>query len=218
MATFAIAHGAGDVAWSWHLVVAELEKRGHEVVAVDLPSEDEDATLSDYTDTVVQAVGERDDVAVVGHSLGAYTATLVADRLDAKLLVLVSGMIPRPGETASEWWSNSGYAELPEPPRDEIALFLHDVEPGLAAEALRRSRDQAGRPMDEPWPLDSWPEVETRYLALRDDRCFPAAFMREMARERLGIEADEMPGSHCAFLSRPEELAERLDGYWAEQS
>ncbi len=217
MATFAIAHGAGDVAWSWHLVAAELEKRGHEVVAVDLPSEDEDATFSDYADTVVQAVGERDDVAVVGHSLGAYTATLVADRLDAKLLVLVSGMVPRPGETASEWWSNSGYSELPEPPSDEIALFLHDVEPGLAAEALRRSRDQAGRPMDEPWPLDSWPEVETRYLALSDDRCFPAALMREMARERLGIEADEMPGSHCVYLSRPEELAERLDGYWLER-
>ena len=150
MATFAIAHGAGDVAWSWHLVAAELEKRGHEVVAVDLPTEDADATFSDYADAVVQAVGERDDVAVVGHSPGAYTATLVADRLDARLLVLVSGMVPRPGETASEWWSNTGYSELPQHDGDDISLFLHDVEPGLAAEALRRSRDQSGRPMDEP--------------------------------------------------------------------
>ena len=68
--------------------------------------------------------------------------------------------------------------------------------------------------MEEPWPLDSWPDVETRYLALADDRCFPVAFVRTMVRDRLGIDPDEMPGSHCAFLGRPEELARRLDGYW----
>ena len=39
-----------------------------------------------------------------------------------------------------------------------------------------------------------------------------------MARDRLGIEADEMPGSHGVYLSRPGELADRLDGYWAQQS
>ncbi len=213
MTAFAVAHGAGDVAWSWHLVAAELEERGHEMIAVDLPCEDDEATFSDYADTLLRAVGDRDDVVMVGHSLGAYTATLAAERLGARGLVLVAGMVPRPGESASEWWSNTGYTELPEPPSDEIALFLHDVEPGLAAEALRRSRDQAGRPMQDPWPLDSWPDVETHYLALADDRCFPSGWAREMARERLGIDADEMPGSHCAFLSRPDELAELLGSY-----
>lgn len=210
MTAFAVAHGAGDVAWSWHLVAAELEERGHELVAVDLPCEDDQATFGDYADTIAEAVGDRDDVAVVGHSLGAYPATLVAERLGARSLVLVSGMVPRPGETASEWWANTGYAELPAFDGDDTALFLHDVEPGLAAEALRRSRDQSGTPMEEPWPLDAWPDVETRYIALTDDRCFPAEWSREMARERLGIEAEEMRGSHCVFLSRPGELAERL--------
>ena len=33
--------------------------------------------------------------------------------------------------------------------------------------------------------------------------------------ERLGVFADEMPGSHCAYVSRPDELAARLDGYVA---
>ena len=83
-------------------------------------------------------------------------------------MLLVSGMVPRPGETASESWSKSGYSELPSHEGDEISLFL----------------------------LDSWPDVETRYLALSDDRTFPAPCAREMARDRLGIDADEMPGSH----------------------
>ena len=213
MATFAIAPGAGDVAWSWHLVVAELERRGHRAVAVDLPSEDDEATLSDYADTLIEAVGDRDDVVVVGHSLGGYTATLAAERLNAELLVLVSAMVPRAGETASEWAANTGYSELPQHDGDETSLFLHDVEPALAAEALRRGREQSGTPMNEPWPLDSWPDVKTRYLALNDDRCFPTDFIRTMVRDRLGIDPDEMPGSHCAFLSRPEEMAERLEGY-----
>jgi hypothetical protein len=64
-------------------------------------------------------------------------------------------------------------------------------------------------------PLDRWPDVPTRYLLFRDDRFFPAEFVRRVARERLGVVADEMDGSHCAYLSRPEELAARLNTYVA---
>jgi len=45
MATYALIHGGGDVAASWDLVAGELRERGHDVVAVDLPSEDESAGL-----------------------------------------------------------------------------------------------------------------------------------------------------------------------------
>jgi hypothetical protein len=44
---------------------------------------------------------------------------------------------------------------------------------------------------------------------------FTAAWARRHARERLGIEADEMDGGHYVTLSRPFELAERLDMYAA---
>ncbi len=43
---------------------------------------------------------------------------------------------------------------------------------------------------------------------MRDDRFFPADFMRRVVRERTGIEPDEMDGGHLAMLSRPVELAE----------
>ena len=35
---------------------------------------------------------------------------------------------------------------------------------------------------------------------------------RRIARERLGADIVEMPGSHSPFLSRPKDLAEVLDG------
>jgi pimeloyl-ACP methyl ester carboxylesterase len=215
MATFVLIPGAGDTAWSWSFVAEELRERGHEAIAVDLPCDDEAAGLAEYTDTVVGAIDGRDDLVVVAHSLGAFTAPLVCARVPARLLVLAAGMVPRPGETASEWWTTSGYteAEKPDYGADTVTLFMHDAPPERAAEMLARGRDQSGTPMNEPWPLDSWPDVPTRYLLFTDDRLFPAAFMRQLARERLDVVADEMPGSHCAYLSRPEELAARLDGY-----
>ncbi len=42
---------------------------------------------------------------------------------------------------------------------------------------------------------------------------FTAAWARRHARERLGIAADEIDGGHYVSISRPHELAERLDAY-----
>jgi hypothetical protein len=67
----------------------------------------------------------------------------------------------------------------------------------------------------EPWPLDGWPKTPTSYLLCRDDRMFTAVWARRHARERLGIEADEMDGGHYVALIRPRALAERLDAYAA---
>jgi pimeloyl-ACP methyl ester carboxylesterase len=70
--------------------------------------------------------------------------------------------------------------------------------------------------MEQPWPLAPWPDVATRVLAGRDDRLFPAAFQRRVARERPGINADEIEGGHLVALSHPQELADRLDIYRRE--
>jgi pimeloyl-ACP methyl ester carboxylesterase len=211
MATFAVIHGAGDVGSSWDLVAAELSGLGHEVVAPDLPCDDDSAGLAEYTQTVVDALGDSDDVVVVAHSLGGFTAPLVAAARPVDLLVLASAMVPLPGEAAGDWWDHTGYPGVEDD--DEIALFFNDLPPDQAREALAKGRDQAGTPMREPWPLDAWPDVPTRFLLFGDDRCHPPEWMRGVVRERLGIEPDEMPGSHGAYLSRPQELAERLDGY-----
>jgi pimeloyl-ACP methyl ester carboxylesterase len=218
VATYVVIPGAGDVAWSWHLVAGELEARGHEVVAVDLPSDDDSAGLSEYTDAVIEAVGDRTDLVVVAHSLGGFTAPLVCDRVGVDLLVLVAGMIPAPGEPAGDWWANTGYEQAVEGQGgrdDEIAVFMHDVPAELAAEALARARRQSGTPMRQPWPLARWPDVPTVYLLCRDDHMFPAEWLRGVVRERLGIVPDEIDGSHSPFLSRPKELAERLESYRA---
>ena len=225
MATYVLIHGAADSGWFWHLLERELRTRGHDVVAPDLPCDDDSAGLAEYADTVVGAVGDRTGLIVVAQSLGGFTAPLVCDRVPVDLLVLLAGMVPAPGERADDYWVNTGYADARReqaeregpPPEDDIGLFYHDVPPDLAAEALRRGRPQSDTPGKQPWPLPAWPEVPTRFLLCRDDRLFPADFMRRVARDRLGLTADEIDGSHCVALSRPTELADRLEAFQAQR-
>ncbi|GAA3512946.1 pimeloyl-ACP methyl ester carboxylesterase [Streptosporangium album] len=224
MATYVLIHGAGSNAWYWHLVAPLLRARGHDVVAPDLPCDDDSAGLAEYADVVVDAVGGRTDLVVVAQSMAGFTAPLVCDRLRVDLLVMLAAMVPSPGESPGDWWANTGHEQArreldaregrPSGGDFDIAVtFLHDVPPDVAAGAMSRGRNQSGTPFEKPWPLHAWPDVPTEFLLCRDDRLFPAEFMRRLAHDRLGIVADEMDGGHLVALSRPEELADRLEAY-----
>jgi pimeloyl-ACP methyl ester carboxylesterase len=219
MATFVFIHGAGDVGWYWHLVTARLRDSGHETIAPDLPCDDDSAGLPEYAASVVAAAGSGADVVIVAQSLGAFVAPLVCERLSVELLVLVAPMIPAPGEAPADYWSNTRYADEPREQYDNtIDLFYQDVPPDLVAEASRRTRTQSEARMGEQSPLREWPAVPTRVLIGRDDRLLPPAFVRRVARERLGIVPDEMDSGHTPALSHPHELADRLEAYLKELS
>ena len=224
MATFVLVHGAGDVGWYWHLTEAELRARGHQTIAPDLPCDDDTASLDDYARTVADAAAGGEDLVIVSQSYGAFAATLAASRLPARLLVLLAGMIPVPGETPGQWWDNTGYQQAAaEQARldggqtghdDPLVTYYNGVPRPLAEEALRRGgRGESSVVWGTPWPLDAWPDVPTRFILCRDDHFFPAAFMRRVARQRLSIVADEVPGGHCAALSHPRELSDLLVSY-----
>ncbi|MFG2666200.1 alpha/beta fold hydrolase [Streptomyces sp. NPDC048387] len=212
MRTFVLIHGAGDAGWYWHLVAAELRARGYGVLAPDLPVGDDALTLDDYADAVVEAAGDRDGLVVVGQSFGAFTAPLVAARRPIASLVLVAGMVPAPGESADRWWTGSGYAEAVRHRAgqggDPYAAFYHDVPRELAEEAVRRERAHPSPAASaQPWPLDSWPDVPTRFVLCREDRFLPPGFLRRLVRKRLAVVPEEIAAGHCAALSRPVELA-----------
>ena len=225
MATYVLIPGAGSDSWYWHLVVPQLEAFGHEVVAVDLPCTDDSAGFEEYADAVVAAIGDRrGDLVVVAQSLGGFTAPLVCERVPVDLMVLVAAMVPAPGESAGEWWANTGQEAAQaeqarrdgrEPGMDDVeGLFLHDLPPDVAAESINHVSEQSGTPFEKPWPLAAWPDVPTRALICRDDRLFPADFQRRVTEERLGLVPDEMEGGHLPALARPTELATRLAAYW----
>lgn len=226
VARYVLIPGAGGSAWYWHLVVDELRVRGHDAVAVDLPAEDDSAGLAEYAEVVLAAIVQGEaDLVLVAQSMGGFTAPMVCEREPVDLVVLVNAMIPSPGEAPGDWWANTGHAQATRERAerdgrtisaefDLETMFLHDVPPDVSAELMARpAPDQSGTPFELPWPLERWPDVPTRVLLGRDDRFFPAEFQRRIARDRLGITPDEMPGGHLVALSRPTELADRLVGY-----
>ena len=74
-------------------------------------------------------------------------------------------------------------------------------------------RDESEAAYNQPWPLEDWPDVPTRFIVCTEDRFFPRAFLRELVADRLGVVPDEIAAGHCVALSRPRELARLLAGY-----
>ena len=228
MATFVLIPGAGSDSWYWHLVTPLLQARGHDVVAPDLPFEDDSAGFAEYADTVIDAIGDRTDLIVVAQSMGGFTAPLVCERVPVRMMILVAAMVPAPGESGGDWWANTGQGDAMRAQAardgrsvdgdfDPIEMFLHDLPPDVFAETLARGEQgQSGTPFEKPWPLDAWPDVPTRFLLCTEDRLFPADFQRRVVRERLGITPDEMDSGHLPALSHPLELVDRLEAYLLE--
>ncbi len=211
--TYVLIPGAGGEAWYWHLVVPLLEAAGHRAVAVELPAGDPEAGLDAYVAAALDAVGPpKDEMAVVGQSLGAFTAPVVAERLGAVELIFVAAMIPKPGETAGGWWSTSGFREVwGDQEMDDMQHFFHDLPPALLQEVLERGEpEQTGRVMEDPFPLDEMPLVRTRGIAASDDRFFPVAFMDGLIRDRLGVEPEHVAAGHLPALANPSGLVEVL--------
>lgn len=233
MHRYVLVHGAWHDGRCWDALIDELEHRGRRATAVDLPAEDPEAGIDEYTAAVVEAVdgeGHPAETVVVAHSFGGLILPVVADRRPLAGIVFLTAFPPEPGKAFSEqvrtepdmfaptWRSladqqvanDDGSTSWPR----EVAIeaFYHDCEPTVAATAAGRLRAQQWRVSGQPCPLESLPAVPTRYIACREDRSISFEWAVRTARDRLGIEPDVMETAHSPMLSRPVELAELLLG------
>lgn len=219
MSTFVLLPGAGGMSWYWGAVAQRLTEAGHDAIALDLPADDPNVGLSGYVEIALAATEGRDELVVAGQSMGAFTALPVCEHTTVERLVLLNAMIPLPGERASEWWENTGseaarrgaarargYSEA----FDLETYFLHDVPPEIAAAGAEHERDEAEIAFAEPCPFSRWPDVPTTVLAGEADRFFPFEFQDRVARERLGLDAQPVPGGHLNALSQPDAIARAL--------
>jgi len=225
--TLVLVHGAWHGAWCWERLIAELERRGHRSIAVDLPCDDVSAGTQAYAASVIDAVASIEEpLVVVGHSLGGLTIPLVAAARPVERLVFLCALIAVPGRSLRDQLSEDHTIFAPGfnggPAQDElgrsvwpdreqaIAAFYADCPREVAQRAAERLRPQASPPSSEACPLTEWPAVPSSYILCREDAAINPEWSRHAARERLGVEALELPGGHSPFLSRPAALAELL--------
>lgn len=210
MSTFVLIPGAGGAAWYWHRVVPLLNAAGHTAIAVDLPGANPTAGLREYERIVHAAAAGADRITLVAQSMGAFTALGCCERLPVEHLVLLNAMIPAPGETAGDWWANTGCVFPAD--YDEDKYFLHDVPPDVAEAGAAHQRPEEDVAFEQPCGYSRWPDVPTTVLAAREDRFFPYDFQARVAFERLGLDVVGVPGGHLAALSQPEAIAAATDG------
>ena len=227
MTTFALVHGSWHGAWCWELLTPHLQRGGHAVVTMDLPCDDGSASFDTYADVVCAALDRcDDDVVLVGHSLAGSTVALVAARRPVLHLVYLCALVPDIGRSMFDQWCdepvlNPVYVKgLSEPDAQarttwvdlELAraIFCADCDEPTANATLNRLRPQARYPSTVPFPLTEFPAVSCTSVVCTDDQFVGPDWSRRVARDRLGAELIELPGSHSPFLSRPSALADVL--------
>jgi pimeloyl-ACP methyl ester carboxylesterase len=233
MTLFALMHGGAHGGWCWEEVVPRLEALGHEAVAPDLPFGEQDGVAA-WTDEVVTAVGEADDVIVVGHSLGGLGVPVVAERVDARHMVFLGAVVPVPGRPFYEVLLDEPGAllidQIPEAVSGEATLDLGDLDDGaampwafarehfyqdlgedVARRAWRRLRAQGFTTFTELCPLTAWPDIPATYILMTEDRSVNPEWSRSVVRGRLDADLIELPGGHSPFYGHPDLLTATLD-------
>jgi pimeloyl-ACP methyl ester carboxylesterase len=230
-------HGGAHGAWCWTRLIPELEKRGHEAIAVDLPGHgerrDEVATLDGYRQAVVDVLQPQD--VLVGHSVGCAVATMAADQfLHLAHIIYINGPIPvegeplsyqlggstQSGEDAALFTKTTGGAERYMIVTEDgnhftftldgaRECFYHDCSPELARWAFERLTPQrADILVNVAVSVPRFWEADLpRSYVICTEDRAVPIELSLMQVERLGVEPLYIDSSHSPFLSRPGELA-----------
>jgi len=197
-------HGAWHGGWAFDRVAPELERRGHETFAPDLPCDEPGLSVHDYA----AAVGPQPDAVVVGHSLGGLTVPFVPARVCVFLAALVAcddtfgALDPGFGGTERDELGRSFWPDA-ETARERLYPDLDEPD---AAFAIPRLRPQAR--LSPVLGLPDGPRasiVTTRDHSVRPDR------QVQLAREILDVEPLQLEAGHSPFFSHPLELADLLE-------
>lgn len=231
MSKFCLIHGSTQSSECWNLLIPELEKFGHQAIKVDLPT-DKDIVGMQYAETIVQELDEvNENVILVGHSVSGIFLPLVASLRQVRHLVYLASFIPKV-ETSivgqmfdesfdmfevlwTEAWATATQTGKDPIEDNELALnfLFHDCSLEVAKWALtirRLLHPEAA--LNEVFPLQLYPsKVAHSYIVCTNDRTISSKWARRAAREFLKVEAIELLGGHCPYLSRPNNLASVLN-------
>jgi len=234
MARFVLVHGAFHGAWCWRKTIAELEKRGHQAQAIDLPGQGDDrtplseVTLESMADRIVATLNRLTGRAVlVGHSAGGMAISAAAEKAPERLeaLIYVCAFLPRAGESlldiegrnpeevvlASTLVADDKLSGTFVPDRIYDILY-HDCSAADVSEFSARQRPQALAPFATPIHLtpERFGRVRRAYVECTEDRALVLDMQRDMIRKSPPVTVRTLQSSHSPFLSMPHQLAQAL--------
>ena len=235
---FVLIHGGFHGAWCWSRTVPELERLGHEAIAIDIPGHGarvhEAATMAGRLEAVLDVLQAGD--VLVGHSGGGLEISRAADAAPELVnhVVYLAAALPLEGRLMQEalvYRDDGGkegdydvtgmlqhlrfgddgsmwFADA-EGARE---LFYHDCDDATVDWAFDHlTPEKAGDTATVPISVPRFWEAELprSFIVCLQDRAQPR-WLADVTARRLGVEPLTIDASHSPFLSRPSELAQLL--------
>jgi len=214
-----LVHGAWADGSCWSGVIERLQADGYHVTAPQFPL----TSLADDVARLRQVLHLQDGPTVVaGHSYGGQIMTaLGTDAPNAAGLVYIAafgldqgeslgallGQGPPTAALAHPFTDPQGFIWLPQD--DFVSHFAADVAPVQANVMHAVQQALAGSTFGDVMGIPAWKALPSWYLVATNDEAIPPDAERLFA-SRMGATTVEVPSSHVAMVSHPDEVAQLI--------
>jgi pimeloyl-ACP methyl ester carboxylesterase len=214
-----LVHGAWADGSCWSGVIERLQADGYHVTAPQFPL----TSMADDVARLRQVLTSQDGPTIVaGHSYGghimtalgtdapnvaglAYVAAFGLDQGESLGGLLSQG--PTPPALAHPFTDKRGFMWLPQD--DFVQHFAADVDPVRAKAMHAVQQPIAGSIFSEAMGVPAWKSQPSWYLIATQDQAIPPEAQRMFA-SRMGATSSEVPASHLAMVSHPDEAAQLI--------
>jgi pimeloyl-ACP methyl ester carboxylesterase len=210
-----LIHGGGVDGSSWSAVIERLQADGRTVTAPQFPL----TALADDVRRLRQVLAMQDGPTIVaGHSYGGqimtalgtdtanvvglvYIAAFALDEGESIGVLLSQG--PPPPSFAHQVVDQQGFVWVSED--DFVNHFAHDIDPVRARVMYAVQQPIAGSGFQQTMGTPAWRSLPSWYLVCTQDQAIPPDAERQFA-SRMGATTVEVPSSHVAMVSHPDEV------------
>jgi pimeloyl-ACP methyl ester carboxylesterase len=233
--TYVLVHGAWSGKYVWAASKAMLERRGDTVMTLDLPSHGgdktpiEQASLEGYKQAVIDAIGSRNDIILVGHSFGGMVISAVAEAIPEKIskLVYVAAYLPRDGESllalsqedknskVGMYWNQTSQTAASIKAEGIAEVFCADCRPAVQQTLVRKHRPEALAPLGTPVTLSAerYGKIPRYYIQTLQDNAVSNQLQKLMLSRTSVVASVEINSSHSPFLSQTKAFVDALSGF-----
>jgi len=215
-----LVHGAWADGSSWSAVIERLQASGYHVTAPQFPM----TAIADDVARLRQVLDFQDGPTVVaGHSYGGQIMTsLGTDAPNVAGLVYIAAFGVDQGESlgallsqgpvtpalAHLFTDKQGFGWLSED--DFVHHFAADVDPVKAKAMYAVQQALAGSAFTDVMGVPAWKSLPSWYLVATEDQAIPPDAERLFA-SRMGATTVEVPSSHVAMVSHPDEVTQLIE-------
>jgi pimeloyl-ACP methyl ester carboxylesterase len=215
-----LVHGAWADGSSWAGVIERLQARGYHVTAPQFP----ETSLADDVARLRNVLKRQDGPTIVaGHSYGGQIMTaqgtdapnvvglvyIAAFGLDeGESIGALAAQGPPTAALAHLIIDEQAFAWLPED--DFVDHFAADVDATKARVMFATQQPLAASTLEDTMGVPAWKSLPAWFLVAENDEAIPSDAERLFAK-RMGANTVEIPSSHVAMVSHPDDVAELIE-------